>query len=787
MKKFLIAILVVLILSACGGAAESPPEKSPETLKIEAEALPTEPETVLADTFITACAYVDSNNSGGFDDGDAPLSELAFVATLANGAGFGEKTLAGGCGTITIPGGSEGIYPATITLTPPAEPDLEALTPLEVVLETAGAQAIFLFQVIPPMPKSNPFDLQIVPENALARLGRGTPEVFAFSPDGSLMAIGGTLGVWVYDTASLDTRFYFADHTGAILALDWSPDGKYLASGAEDAQVIIWDMETGLNHSILPHLGPVEQIAWSPVGQRLAVYTEPNDGSLGVFVWDVFAGVNQFIFNDNNVIGGYFSLMDMVWSPSGDELAVATGEGQVTIWDTTTGTNTRLLNQYTTDKPIATIEALTWQPDGSSIAVGWAEEFPGDEQDRWIMLWDPQTGVVMANLQAHSGRIMDLAWAPDGSYLASAGTEKIVLLWDFATQQVGPALNIVTSHAKYLRWSLSTATLFMGLDRNEFGTWSPTEGYESSLIPNHFQPIRDLAWSHDQQTLSSLDNIGQVILWDTTTAVSVDQLDLTADQGDIAWSPTDNALAISRNTDFDIWNTTPPSQLLNYWDVAPLWVKSLTWSPDGSKIAAALEDRDLQPFFVKFNDVEIVVWDADTEVEILRLDPSPLYVNDTVMPTNHLVWSPDGTALAATSQNGDLILWDATDGAHLATFSEIGANNRLFAWDPTGSFIAVGTWSNQVLIVDTLSGDFAQILDGFEYGVAGLTWSANGTVLAVGNGNGGVHIWDATTWMNSTVLEGHADAITVLSWSPDSEILASGSRDGTIIWWDFRP
>ena len=402
------------------------------------------------------------------------------------------------------------------------------------------------------------------------------------------------------------------------------------------------------------------------------------------------------------------------------------------------------------------------------------------------MLWEAQTGTVEATLEPLSGRVLDVTWSPDNTYLATTSTDQTVILWDAVTLQPAHSLDIVTTHIKNLSWSTSTGDLLLGMDGNEFGIWSAADGYQTFQLAGHQQPARDLSWSYDQQTLASLDDNGQVTLWDTATATSVDQLDMGVSQGDIAWSPTDDQLAISRDNDFDLWTTLPP-QLLNYWDLNPLWVKSLTWSPDGTKIAAALEDRELQPFFVMFNGVEIVVWEAVTKAEILRLDSSPLYVNEMVMPTNHLSWSPDGTTIAATTQNGDLVLWAAADGAHLATFSELGANNRPFAWDPTGSFIAVGTWSNQVLIVDTLSGDFVKILDEFDFGVTGLDWSPNGTLLAVGDGNGAINIWEATTWTYSAVLEGHNEATTVLSWSPDNEVLASGSRDGTIIWWDFRP
>ena len=89
----------------------------------------------------------------------------------------------------------------------------------------------------------NPFDL---PEGALARLGKGAigtgSRAVAYSSDGTLMAVGSSLGIWLYDAHTYTEVALLTGHTGPVHSVAFAPDGKTIASGSDDGTILLWDM-----------------------------------------------------------------------------------------------------------------------------------------------------------------------------------------------------------------------------------------------------------------------------------------------------------------------------------------------------------------------------------------------------------------------------------------------------------------------------------------------------------------------------------------------------------------
>ena len=84
-----------------------------------------------------------------------------------------------------------------------------------------------------------------LPKAAKARLGKGGINALQFSLDGTQLAVGSDIGVWLYD---VKTRKEISLFPGVCQSLAFSPDGQYLASGGGklwESESQLWETATG--------------------------------------------------------------------------------------------------------------------------------------------------------------------------------------------------------------------------------------------------------------------------------------------------------------------------------------------------------------------------------------------------------------------------------------------------------------------------------------------------------------------------------------------------------------
>ncbi len=255
-----------------------------------------------------------------------------------------------------------------------------------------------------------------------------------------------------------------------------------------------------------------------------------------------------------------------------------------------------------------------------------------------VLLWDVEQRSRIGYLPG-SGAMLDMAYSPDGSLLATSSGFSLLRVWDVD----------------------ETSTTFGEV------LYSP-EDYRGD--------VTGVAFSSDGKTLAS-GSADMVYLWDAETGEALGELENETLIHDVAYSPDGSLLAVGCDDgNLRLWDVAQ-GEVLNIWEAHPdSQVVSVVFSPDGSRLASSGWDGMVR------------LWDVEAGEEIFTLE----------VATESLAFSPDGALLAAGGgwDSPALLLWDAITGEQLAALAGHTMSVKSVAFSPDGSLLASGGWDGTV-------------------------------------------------------------------------------------------
>jgi dipeptidyl aminopeptidase/acylaminoacyl peptidase len=281
-------------------------------------------------------------------------------------------------------------------------------------------------------------------------------------------------------------------HKGPVTSVAYSPDGKFILSGSDDATVKLWNVaDDGEPRTFTGHRGAVTGVAFGPDG-KLAV-SGSVDGTLRL--WDVATG-GQIRATES--LG--WKVTAVAFRADGRFIASAADDNQVTLW-----TAPRMSR-------VRTFAGHGWRVTSVAFSAEGEYALSGSEDDS-AKLWDVATGQEMRSLRNGLAAVTCVAFAPDGHSGLSGGKDKTVKLWNLAT---GRELREFNGHSDVVRAVAVTPDGRFAISASADGTvrlWDISTGTEARAFAGHVGAVTSVAVSPDGHHVVSGGADGTVRVW----------------------------------------------------------------------------------------------------------------------------------------------------------------------------------------------------------------------------------------------------------------------------------
>jgi len=635
-----------------------------------------------------------------------------------------------------------------------------------------------------------------LPEGAIARFGKGSINTLQFSPDGMHLAVGTTIGVWLYELQHAKGTILPLEKVRYFNIIKFSTDSKTIAGcGDYNQDIQLWDTETGrhtLSIKLPQRISKILDMAFAMDNKSLTCLHSNGN----ITKWDVITG--------QELSRSKVSYSNSVLSFSQDGIVYVSGHrenGEIRLWMPGSVDDGFVMKPK---KRLALANSISNlfgdnQDDKENLNGVYKISISSDNKtivsahhDNRVRIWDLTTMSERFSDKGHTEQINALAFSPDNRIIASGSADNRILLWNIQNGKQYKELLGHKSDITALTYSPNkNGLLASGSMDGTIRYWITHTGKEQSIFATgHTNGVKALAFTKDNSMLAKATYQGTVQIWNIETKRQLLSPPVTHhDQTNAIAFSRDATLFASHGLDAEIHSRennsvgcSSPHKETEVWSI-PTGDKLISLSQQAGALAFSPAKKLLAAQTSRHG---VRLWDVNTGSELFQFKTGKSFVGD-------LVFSSNGEFLAARRENGKTHIWN------IATQQEIMSPNPiksyLLAFSPDNTRLAIGNREGIVLyaVNPTNLQEYSTIPFRRITTRGDLIFSPDGktmidTKLDLGQNTYqfAIQLWDVETSSDLGTLYGHAGPIETLLFSHDGKTLASGSGDGTVLLWDWE-